>query len=107
MKDNQNMSSQSESEQSSTAENMQMHRGMTRSPPESPRSSFGPGMPTAAQGAGMRRYSLNLPPAVIERLEKRRASLEKLQVDKVSPWMHLYDFTEDKEAPNENDAEEN
>jgi len=106
MKDNQNMSSQSEN-QSTNTENMQMHRGMTRSPPESPRSSFGLGMPTAAQGAGMRRYSLNLPPAVIERLEKRRASLEKLQVDKVSPWMHLYDFTEDKEAPDTNEADEN
>jgi len=63
-----------------------------RSPPESPRSSF---MISPGQSPpGGRRYSLNLTPELIQRLERRRASLDKLQLDKISPWMHLYDFTE-------------
>jgi len=72
-------------------------KGNARSPPESPRSSF---MISPGQSPpGGRRYSLNLPPELIQQLERRRASLEKLQVDKISPWMHLYEFeaVEEKE----------
>jgi len=71
----------------------------SRSPPESPRSSF-----MGQSPPGGRRYSLNLPQEMIQILERRRASLEKLQVPKVAPWMHLYDFTEtgEKEASEQN-----
>jgi hypothetical protein len=36
---------------------------------------------------------------MIEKMAQRRASLDKLNVEKVAPWMYLYDFTdkEDKE----------
>jgi hypothetical protein len=37
--------------------------------------------------------SFFLPPEMENQWKRRRESLEKLQLDKVAPWMHLHDFT--------------
>lgn len=39
-----------------------------------------------------------LPPEMENQWKRRRESLEKLQLDKVAPWMHMHDFSEG-EAP--------
>jgi len=76
---------------------MKKGNAMTRSPLESPRPSFEESPGQCPPGG--RRYSVNLPAELVHQLERRRASLEKLQVDKISPWMHLYEFeaVEEKE----------
>jgi len=40
-----------------------------------------------------------LPPELETQWKKRRESLEKLQLDKVAPWMHMHDFTQGDNPP--------
>jgi len=44
-----------------------------------------------------------LPPEMESQWKKRRESLEKLQLDKHAPWMHLHDFTSG-ENPGQNES---
>jgi len=46
-----------------------------------------------------------LPPEMESQWKKRRESLEKLQLDKVAPWMHLHDFTEGDNPGQDQDQE--
>jgi len=72
------------------------------SPTGSSKRSFEPSTRKSPNSSPMsrppinRRASLNIPSEIIEKMEKRRASLEKLQVGKPSPWMYIYDFPEDQ-----------
>jgi len=69
---------------------------------ELPTSSFAtnPGAP------GVRKFSLNLDPDIAEKMLKRRTSLEKLKVEKVAPWMQLYDFSDENNTKDKDKKEE-
>ncbi|CAL8113154.1 unnamed protein product [Orchesella dallaii] len=45
-----------------------------------------------------------LPPEMQNQYKRRRESLEKLQLEKVAPWMHLYDFSEAESSGTESAA---